>query len=428
MNEKMIQADVGCMRMRQLGNGQSVMFFAPGEVDRRIRSLIPQGQESENGVRVIDILRWAMHETCRDISHHLSHWAEQGVDHHRRSSAYKKYSLTQDLGALKNSWLQPESKTLEEMYEPVSRAQDAVFSREINGIPALRERLEQLGVTRLIDVRMAEEQEREVHHEVELERHLELPPKVLPEEHMVCDEILNFVSTGILAEPLRHIIPLFAPTKLDDALNSMGRWSPTPLATRDFAITTTNSSITRLTDYLRPVNWILSSGSGKKSIAIVISPYEANELLPIIRTSGKVRLHIYAPRITSSMRSFSNLTFYSIPEPPSEKWTAAARLQTELNLFAGQLYFDSEKEYRRVCVLLALHMAHPGAGHIEVDGFVPPAHRTGQKSPFTTSAIATLKRLTGLRTKGMGFGGTDLGRLLDARSLSSELGSRVRDE
>ncbi|KAF8270963.1 hypothetical protein EI94DRAFT_1721603 [Lactarius quietus] len=243
-----------------------------------------------------------MHETCRDISHHLSHWAEQGVDHHRRSSAYKQYSSTKDLGALRNSWLQPESKTLEAMYEPVSRAQGAVFSREINGIPALRERLEQLGVTRLIDVRMAEEQEREVLHEV------------LPEEHMVCDEILNFVSTGILSEPSRHIIPLFAPTKLDDALNSMGRWSPTPLATRDFAITTTNSSITHMTDYLRPVLWILSSGSGKKSIAIVISPFEANELLPVIRTSGKVRLHIYAPRITSSMRSFSNLTFYSIPE------------------------------------------------------------------------------------------------------------------
>ena len=414
------------MRMRQLGKGQSVMFFAPGEVDRRIRGLIPSGQESENGVHVIDILRWAMHETCRDIAHHLPHWAQQGVDHHRRFSAYTQYSLTEDLGVLRNSWLQRESKTLEEMYEPVSRAQGSVFGPEINGIPSLRERLEQLGVTRWIDVRMAEEQEREVHHEVELERHLELPPKVHPVEHMVCDEILDFVSTGMLAEPLRNILPLFAPTKLDLALKSMDRWSPTPLATRDFAITTTNSSITDLTDYLRPVNWILSSGSGRKSTAIVISPYEANELLPIIRNSGKVRLHIYAPRVTSSMRSFSDLTFYSIPEPLAAKWTAAAHLRTELNLFAGQLYFDNEKEYQRACVLLALHMVHPGAGHIEVDGFVPPAYRTGQRSPLTTSAIATLKRLAGLRTKGMGFGGTDLGRVLDARPLSS--GLWVREE
>ena len=105
---------------------------------------------------------------------------------------------------------------------------------------------------------------------------------------------------------------------------------------------------------------------------------------------------------------------------------AAPHLRTELNLFAGQLYFDNEKEYQRACVLLALHMVHPDAGHIEVDGFVPPAYRTGQRSPLTTSAIAMLKRLTGLRTKGMGFGGTDLGRVLDARPLSS--GLWVREE
>ncbi|KAH9030130.1 hypothetical protein EDB85DRAFT_2247266 [Lactarius pseudohatsudake] len=418
----------GCMRMRQLGKGQSVMFFAPGEVDRRIRRLIPRGNEPENGVQVIDILRWAMHETCRDISHHLPHWAQQGVDHHRRFSAYKQYSSTEDLGVLKKSWLQPESKTLEEMYEPVSGAQGAVLSPEINGIPSLWKRLERLGVTRLVDVRMAEEQEREVDHEVERERHRELPPKVHPAKHIVCDEIRDFVSTGILAEPLRNIIPLFAPTGIDEALNSMKRWSPAPLATTDFAVTTTNSSITRLTDYLRPVNWILSSGSGKDGIAIVISPYEANELLPIIRKSGKVQLRIYSPRVTSYMRSFSDLTFYSIPESPAEEWTAAVHLRTELNLFAGQLYFDNEEEYWRLCVLLALHMAHPGAEGMEVDGFVPPAYRTDQSSPLITSAIATLKRLTGLRTKGMAFGGTDLGRVLDARPLINEFASWVREE
>src|ERR1700761_5936088 len=110
------------MRMRQLGKGQSVSFFAPGEVDRRIRTLIPKGQESGDGIRVIDILRWAMHETCWDILHHLPHWAQQGVDHHRRFSAYKFYDMTGNLGVLKKSWLQPESKTLEEMYEPLSKA------------------------------------------------------------------------------------------------------------------------------------------------------------------------------------------------------------------------------------------------------------------------------------------------------------------
>jgi len=281
----------------------------------------------------------------------------------------------------------------------------------------------------LIDVRMAEEQEREVNHEVELERHAERPPKVFPAEHIVCDEIRNFASTGILSMPLTDVIPLFTPTGIDNALASMAEWK-SPLATTDFAITTTDSSITELTDYLRPVNWIISSGFGKKGVVIVISPYEANELLPIIRKGGKVRLHIYSPRVTASMRSFSDLTFYTIPEYPGKNPRATANLRTELDLFAGQLYFDNVQEYLRFCVLLALHMAHPGAKHIEVDGFVPRAYRTEgfRRSPFTTSAIATFKKLTALRRKGMGFGGTDLGRVLDARPLSSEFGSWVRRE
>jgi hypothetical protein len=391
--------------MRQLGKGQSVMFFAPGEVDRRIRGLIPRDQESKNGVRVIDILRWAMHETCWDIAHHLPHWAQQGIDPNRRFSAYKQYDSTGDLGVLRNSWLQRESKTLEEMYEPVSTAQGVGLGPAINAIPPLRERLERLGVTKLTDVRMAEEQEREVNHEAELERHTEHPPKVFPAEHCIADEIRNFVSTGILAEPSTNIISLFTPTGIDEALDSMREWTPSPLATTDFAITTTDSRTTDLTDCLRPVNWILSSGSGKESVAIVISPYEANELLPIIRKSGKVRLHIYSPRVTASMRSFSDLTFYTIPESPGKKWTAAAHLRTELDLFAGQLYFGSVQEYRRLCALLALHMGHPGAKHIDADGFVPRAYRTDrtQRSPLTASAIATFKKLTALRRKGNGI-------------------------
>ena len=77
-------------------------------------------------------------------------------------------------------------------------------------------------------------------------------------------------------------------------------------------------------------------------------------------------------------------------------------------------------------MLLALHMAHPGAKHVEIDGFVSPAYRMGERSPFSVSVISIIKKLTGLRRKGMGFGGTDLGRVLDARPLSSEYESWVR--
>ena len=414
------------MRMRQLGKGQSVAFFAPGEVDRRIRDLIPTDRRrgSKDGIHVIDILRWAMHETCEDITRHLPHWAQQGLDHERRFSAYQQYRSTDELTNLKDAWLQPESRTLEEMYDPVSKARAAGLYQEIKDVPSLHERLERLGVTKLTDVRMAEEQEREVNHEVERERQVERPPKVEPATHAICNDILTFVCTGKLPSRPTYIIPLLAPTGIDTALDSTSDWSPSPCTTVDFATTTKYRSQEPLTDYLRPVNWIVSSGFGKYSIAIIISPYEANELLPEIRKSGKVRLHIYAPRVTASMRSFSDLTFYTIPDPqpPAITWISPAHTRIALNLFAGHLYFDSEEEYDRVCELFALSMAHPGAKEIEVDGFVQSQHRTGASSPLTVSVITTFKRLIGLRRKGMGYDKTHLGRVLDARPLSdSEL-------
>jgi hypothetical protein len=407
------------MRMRQLGKGQSVMFFAPGEVDRRIRKLIPSDRGCHCRVQVLDILRWTMHETCEDIRHHLPHWAQQGFDHHQRFSAYSLHGSTGDLDSLKEAWLQPESRTLEQMYDPISDVQSTGASSELASISALSERMERLGVTNSIDVRMAEEQEREVNHEMETERQVERPPKVHPAKHTIYDDVRHFVSTGKLPETPKHILPLFSPIGIDEALKSMTEWSPSPLATKDFAVTTAKSNPTRLTDYLRPVNWILSSKSGRGGVFIVISPYEANELLPVIRRSSTVRLHVYAPRVSASMRSFSDLAFCTIPG--SRARPVPAHVQTELNLFAGQLYFDSRDEYEKVCVLLALHMAHPGATKIEVDGFVLPAHRTGDRSPFPTSKIALFKTLVGLRRKGMGYAGTDLGQVLDARPLSIEV-------
>ncbi|KAF8260955.1 hypothetical protein EI94DRAFT_1609035 [Lactarius quietus] len=413
----------GCMRMRQLGKGHSVMFFAPAEVDRCIRGLIPNGDASGTSggrIRVLDVLRWAMHETCEDIRRHLPHWAQQGLDHHKRFSAYKQYSSTKDIDALRGAWMQAESRTLEQTYDPILGARGPGPTLEINDIPALRKRIELLAVMKSIDVRMAEEQEREVNHEIEIERQVEQPVKVKPAQDVIHEDIRTFVNTGKVPISSRHILSLFVPAGLHMILSRAIQWSPSPLATAGFATTTTNSVGTKLTDYLRPVNWILSSGSGKGSTIVVISPYEANELLPVIRKSKDVRLHIYAPRVSASMRSFSDLTFYSIPESTRETWTSPAHVRTLFNLFAGQLYFDSREEYERVCVLLGLHMAHPGAMQIEVDGFVLPKYRTREASPFSTSPVTTFKQLTGLRRKGMGYGGTDLGRVLNGRPLGND--------
>ena len=408
--------------MRQLGKGHSVMFFAPREVDHRIRRLIPN-ETSRGRIRVLDVLRWAVHETCEDITHRLPYWAQQGCDHYKRFAAYEEYRSADNLEVLRRAWLQPEPQTLKEMYLNAPRA---TMDLEINSVPALCKRIERLGGTNLVNVRMAEEQEREVNHEVEpgnTNRRGHLRPRMAqPAQHLVHADVLEFIATGKLPESSKHISPLLAPLNMVKALETTNEWSPSPLATVDFttAVLGSRGSEANLTEYLRPLNWILSSGSGKKSVVIAISPYEANELLPLIRESNKVRLHIYAPRVTPFMRSFSDLTFYSIPESPAQQWSAPAHIRTELNLFAGQLYFDSTDDYARVCVLLALSAAHPGAKYSDRDGFVPPEYRTGKDSPFVTSRIPLLKKLIGLRRKGMDYYRTHLGQILNGKPLDEE--------
>jgi hypothetical protein len=394
------------------------MFFAPGEVDRRIRSLIPNGMAPDGCVHVLDVVRWAMHETCGDIGYHLPFWALQGLDHHKRFAAYEEYRSGRNSGVLKEAWLQSESQTLEEMYWSASRESRKIYA-EIKSIPSLRERVELLGVMKAVNARMAEEQEREVNHEVEPGSDIERP-MFQPAKHTVQGDILAFIETGNLPTSSIYISPLFAPISMSSALDSTDEWFPSPLATADFATTNSYSDGMGLTEYLRPVHWILSSGEGKDSIVVVISPHEANELLPIIRRSNKVRLHIYAPRVTPYMRSFSDLDFYTISDSTAEPWSTPAHVITELNLFAGQLYFDNKSEYDRVCALLALSMAHPEAKQVEMDGFVLPAYRTGKNSPFAKSQIPVLKKLIHLRRKGMDYHRTHMGQILNGKPLSDE--------
>lgn len=219
----------------QLEKGHSVMSFAPREVDHRIRGLMSGGIAPSNCVGVLDVVRWAIHETCEDICHNLPYWAQQGLDHQKRFAAYEEYTTRGDLTVLRDTWLQSESRTLEEMYWITSGSQ---LRSEISSIPSLRERMERFGVTRLIDARMAEEQERELDHEVEpgtsTGRKCRRLPRAMPARHIIRADILEFIETGRVPDSSTSISPLLAPLNMIEALGSTTEWSPSPLSTADF--------------------------------------------------------------------------------------------------------------------------------------------------------------------------------------------------
>ncbi|KAF2818291.1 hypothetical protein CC86DRAFT_375897 [Ophiobolus disseminans] len=67
--------------------------------------------------------------------------------------------------------------------------------------------------------------------------------------------------------------------------------------------------------YQRPVQFIMSVYKANSRIVehlVIISPYEANELLEDIRRCAKVTLHIFAPRIDASSAPLDKLELYNV--------------------------------------------------------------------------------------------------------------------
>jgi hypothetical protein len=409
------------MRMRQLGHGQSVMFFAPIEVDRKIREFA--NKTSFGYVETVDILRWAMLMTCADIRHHIPHWAQQGVEYGNRSEAWGRFrDGLASADALRSPWLQVEGRSLEDMYglstTPNGKSEHlhAAFN-----MPALRDRCLELGVDSLSDPRMEEEQEREVNHEVEREREVQRPPKAEPEKHHVHPDVSKFVETGLVSQ--RSLAFLSPFNSLDGSSPLLDVWSPNLLVTADF-LRTIRGPISGAGDYLRPVHWIVSSARPEGILLVILSPYEVNMLFPNIRRSKKVHLHIYSPRVTQTMKSFDHLEFHCIP-PLSPSWVSPPiDLRNQLSLWAGQLYLENFETHLRLCNFLGVYTIQSQTNiTIQVDGFIRPCHRPSTLvplSPFADSPLPFLEKLIGLRRKGMGYLRSHLGKILHAKLLTQE--------
>ena len=405
----------GCMRMRKLGSGHSVMFFAPLDVDRNIRTTAIKSESDT--IHTIDILQWAMAETCAEIEGRASLWAQQGMDHALRYDSWSNF-CERGINELAGAWRQPDAKTLEELYSPARR-------RDLNTItiPTIRQRCLELGVLSLLDQNFDEEQEREVMsvHEIERERQVERPSKATPASHEISWGIREFIQGKFVALPpsFRAFTPSVV-CNIDP--NDVPTWNQSLFATPDFCKVVDGGQAGK---YLRPANWVLSRASATGPAFVFLSPFEVNELLPEIRTSKSVRLHIYTPRTHKALRSCDDLLLHTIPAVPPH-WTAPPLLVDQLNLFAGQLYLRDYDTYIRVCRFLCVYANDlDDAGYFKVqnDGFIEPAHRplkARRDRSFQKSPLPFLRDLIGLRRMGMQFSLTHMGKILDGRPLRKE--------
>ncbi|OCT51496.1 hypothetical protein CLCR_08957 [Cladophialophora carrionii] len=78
--------------------------------------------------------------------------------------------------------------------------------------------------------------------------------------------------------------------------------------------------------------------------AILVSPEEAEELIPLCREAPKQVVHLlsYATPVTQKMLQFNNLNYYAVPPLPLD-WSAPIWLRIQIGIFAGRLYFPFEE-------------------------------------------------------------------------------------
>ena len=406
------------MRMRKLGHGHSVMFFAPPKVDWTIRTLTAK-TDLNTPVTTVDILCWAIHETWADIQLRAPYWAQQGMNHKARYDTWSRFSKNEISSAqLLDAWLQPDSKSLVDLYAPSENENGPTVLSTLD--PGIRQRCKDLGVLSLPSAQMDEEQEREVHREREREREVELPPKAEPAQHSLHPDVVSFVRTGVMP-PLRSgsaFLPVFTTLeKSSAATRDADVWSPYILATADFCQTIKIESTQGTIDqYLRPVQWILSSQ--RTPILVLLSPFEAGQLLPDVWASEYVHLHLYAPRTSQRMKPSDDLRLYSIPPLPSD-WTPPWELVDQLNVFAGQLYLRDYTSYLRLCRFLGVPTKESSDNAtVRRNLFNIPGGFEEMEITFSGSPLPAVMALLAIRTRGRPFAHTHMGRILQGQVLT----------
>nr|XP_036582444.1 uncharacterized protein CTRU02_07488 [Colletotrichum truncatum]KAF6791148.1 hypothetical protein CTRU02_07488 [Colletotrichum truncatum] len=348
--DRLVQA---CMRMRQLGKGQTAVFCVPDETRQKI---MKRFDCNELDLTVEHILKWAISDTWIDIQRGIWLWANQGRRHQRHAELWKEALVANSIvvdRTLAEKFLEDEAQSLERRYKPDDPAAFVGNGTAVDGkVDAITERLLQFGGADPKSATFREEQERELSPEIEQEREVQKPPDATPATHSIHPDIQAFISSGLIKRDSEGCMPAFQALAETSASRHFDtkKFPPGLLVTEDFARTIVPFEKGHLSDiYQRSVQWILitKSYNGVIDVAMIISPFEAQKLLPSIQKSGFVSLHLYAPRPNTGFRALDSLDLYTIARQPVMR-VLPRQLVTELNLFAGQMYADSFEEYLEI--------------------------------------------------------------------------------
>ena len=401
-----------CMRLRKLGQGQSLMFVAPPEVHQSIMDVTGKHGTDIDGY---DVVAWSLEQSCLSIERSQPLRVLQGLSHHRRQKTMAAFSgeypsfkdvanETDTTRSAISAFREKEEQRLTDLYAPpalrTSSTLSIIDSSQEDPEPMVKELLEMwrsVEFSILEGASMHEEHEREVAHEVEQETQIQRPQRVRFIKRSVDPLLQKYVRTGddIVLQQFRRVYDVVSQTSAKNAASA--ELFRHLRVTADFIQTVARPQSGYYDSYLRPANWILTSNhTPKPTDLLLISQYETNQLFDTIHaTPAKVKLHTYEPRVTKAMRAV-DFAPPTLTYPSVIGWqNLTPSLRRELHLFAGQLYFNTFEEYRE---FLATFI-------------------TAKTETDAEQVLQFIKAWVAIRRKGQNFLPTHVGQMVSNRTL-----------
>ncbi|KAH0276074.1 hypothetical protein KCU91_g4106, partial [Aureobasidium melanogenum] len=393
-----------------------------------------------------DVLAWCMEQTCQSLETARPLRAMQGLEYIRQQKVLHQFFPTKlstsklfgDENRIQRFWpeiQEDESRSLELLYgvheERIGAFKRLLDPRSTNPtMQHLVSEYEAMNKTCLEDCTVDNEQERELTHEVEREQQVERPIAAKPHKTILSQGLDSYVELGtedaLNNSQVRPALMVFGNTsawKVAEKQEISLATFADLYVSNDYYLTVNLPTGSCIDQYLNPVNWVLSSSEHGK--LVVISQHEANELMPLIRRSTRIRLHTFAPRLNKAMVSFDDMSFYTIGRDLGNIPSSSIALRN-LKLFSGSLYLESAAIYDSLRCFLGLVSQSRRVGDFVVnsDGFVDANTRAAfgwpGTCPFIKSPLPFLKEVYSLRRSGKGFAQTHMGHLFEGRALRQD--------
>ncbi|KAI8930920.1 hypothetical protein NX059_011935 [Plenodomus lindquistii] len=418
--DAMVQAS---MRLRLLGKTQSITFFSPLEVHQGILDRLQAGQTYRPNSG--DVLRWVFSQTCDAIEQLEPSFFAQTSQYMQQEQAMLDNPDYLHNGQAREAFLEAvrtkESLSLKQLYEPKRHRGPGRTANEWTGL--LQDIAKQLqrrkdhfqdrgtavhaSALEEVEIEQEREAEREVEVEVENVREVQqtahLTPFKVKDLH---EDVEHFAVFGRLVAGSDAYQPMFAVL----ARTPLGVKHGVNIAMKSKLWITTQFTRTVETylptdNYLRAPQWILWSSISQN--ALLVSPEEANDLIPFLRgrerDGADVNVHLisYSAPVTRRMLHFNHLDYHATPPLPAD-FKAPVWLTVELGIFSGRLYLEWHEYYELL-------------GYLGLDKNLS-VH--GAMQAFAKKPLTFLHEWLALRRKGQDFEHTPMGFVTTGKPLT----------